>query len=146
MSAPRLRGQECFIKLVKDGKIGDELKAVIDFEWTDELEVQAEGYLGETSDRYDSIYKGTSFNASAHMQTAAELKLRRAIIDKAQRRDGSATRIDITYTASLPDGDQRLVIMVDVAFGNINTSSGGRAEYVTMKFEGSCSETLEPAL
>lgn len=143
-SAPRLRGQETFINLVIDGSIQQTWKALVDFTWTDEIEVQEEEFLGETSSRYDSIYKGTSFSCTAQIESAAEITLRRKIIDKAQRRGGPAVRFDISYTVQLPNGDQKLVILTDVSFGPIETSTGSRSDFVTMSFEGSCSDTLEP--
>jgi hypothetical protein len=144
MAAPRLRGQETFINLVVDGSIEQVWKALVDFTWTDDIEVQDEEFLGETSNRYDSIYKGTSFKASCQMESKAEQTLRRKIIEKAARRSGSAARFDITYTAALPNGEQILVILKDVSFGQIETGTSSRSDYTTMSFEGSCSETLEP--
>jgi hypothetical protein len=144
MPAPRLRGQETFINLLIDGAIQTTWKALVDFTWTDNIDEQEEEFLGETSARYDMIYKGTSFKCTAQLETGAELKLRRSIIEKAARRSGTGTRFDISYTAALPNGEQKLVILKDTSFGNIETGTSSRSDYTTMSFEGSCSETLEP--
>lgn len=146
MANRRLRGQETFINLVVNGQIRTTWKALVDFTFTDELETQEEEFIGETSARYDSIYKGTSFSCTAQIENKSEFDLRREIISAAQRRDATATRFDITYTAALSDGSTKMVILQDVSFGPIEVGTSSRSDFTAMSFEGSCSETLEPDL
>jgi hypothetical protein len=142
MGQKRLKGQEVFITLLGDGKeLKATWKAIVNFDFTDDIEILDEGYIGETSQRYDSVYNGTSFSAEGHMHSKNEDDLRIAIKDKAQRRDGSIGRFDIGMTIPYPSGATRTITLLDVEFGSVKISVGGRAEYVSISFEGNCSET-----
>lgn len=137
----RLLGQESFINLIRDGSIDKSFKAVVNYEFTDQLEILDEGYVGETTNRKDSIYNGTDFSMEAAMKDEKELELRTALIAKARRQIGAANRIDISFTLAFPNGASRNVTLLDCEFGNIGWSIGGRAEIVKSSWEGSCSET-----
>ena len=141
MSGPlRLKGQETQVRMLSNGEPTEVANAISNFEMTDEIEVLEEEYLGETEARYDDIYKGTSFSLEIHIEAKAPFDLREQVIARAQRRGGEAARrFDIAFVSGLPDGQTKVLTLVDVKFGPINTSNGGRADYVTMKFEGSCS-------
>lgn len=142
MPEKRIKGQETFINLLGNGDLlEDQWRAIADFTFTSDLEVLDEGYLGETTNRKDSVYNGTSFSATVHMRSNDEDRIRVAIEDKARRRDGAIGRFDITILQSFPSGIQRLVTLADVEFGAIETNVSGRAEFTTMSFEGQCSET-----
>lgn len=147
MPEKRIRGAETFIRLVQDGKLAtDTWKAISDFTFTDEHEVLEEEYLGEVANRYDGIYKGVSFSCTVHMFSDDEDKLRETIKAKNQRREGGSVRFDITFTLSFPSGKTRLITLLDVEFGNVETSDGARSDYVSMSFEGNCSETQSETL
>lgn len=136
----RLKGQETDIRMLRNGSPTQVAKATSNFSMTDELEVLEEEYIGETTSRYDDIYKGTSFNFEIHLEDGAPFDLRTQAIGRAQRRGGeAAARFDIAFVGGLPDGTIKSLTLVDVKFGSVETTVGGRSEFVTMKFEGSCS-------
>ncbi len=137
----RLLGQSAFINVVQDGVLSRSFKAVVSFEFTDQLEVIKEGYVGETTDRTDSVYGGTDFSMEAAMKGPDESALRVALIAKARRQAGAANRVDVSFTYAFPDGQSRNITLLNCDFGNIGWSVGGRAEIVKSSWEGSCSET-----
>ena len=61
----RLLGQSTFFKLIRDGAVANTFNAVVDFTFTDNLEVLDEGFIGETTNRKDSVYNGTDFSMTA---------------------------------------------------------------------------------
>jgi hypothetical protein len=142
MGQKRLKGQEVFITLLGDGsELKGTWKAIVSFDFTDDLEILDEGYIGETSQRFDSIYNGTSFSAEGHMHGKNEDVLRVAIKDKAQRRNGSIGRFDIAFTLPYPSGATRTITLLDVEFGAVAIKVGSRSDYASISFEGNCSET-----
>ena len=73
------------------------------------------------------------------MATRAERRLEEKIIAKNAREGADAARrFDVTIVESIPDGSVLTHVFVDVEFGTISSSYGGRAEFVTISFEGNC--------
>ena len=140
MAGPlRLKGQETQIRLLRNGAPTEVTNAILSFDMNDELEVLEEAYLGETESRYDNIYKGTTISMEVHMENQAAMDHRDEVVANAQRRDGAAARFDYAFVMTTPDGASKSYVMVDVKHGNIGFSDSARADYVTAKFEGSCS-------
>lgn len=141
MSEKRLRGDQCFIKLVQNNGIAASTwKAVASFDITSALSVQDEEFLGEDSKRYDSIFDGFEFSCESQMFSTDEEELEDAIVAKAQRRGPSAAqRFDITITTVYPSGKTSTRVLEDVEFGPIKTSIGSRSDFVKASFEGKCS-------
>lgn len=141
MAAKRVKGQETEFRIVVDGIVQDIFRATSTWSFTDQLEVLDEGYIGETTNRKDSVYNGTDFSLEAHFEDAGEMDLRTALIARARREGGAVVRVDIGDTLLYPNGTTRTVTLLDCEFGNIEISAGSRSEYVMGSFEGSCSET-----
>lgn len=141
MSTLRLKGQETQVRMLRNGAPTQTAAAVSTFEMTDELEVLEEEYLGRVASDYDDIYKGTTFSMELAVESDAPFDIREQIIARAQRRGADASaRFDIVFVGGLPGGTVKSLTLVDVKFGAINMSDGGRGEYVTFKFEGSCNQ------
>ena len=109
MAQLRIKGQECAFKVIEDGDLVDVLPAIASFDFEIDQEVLQEEYVGETSDRYDSIFHGVNFNVSAHMENQSELALTERLVLKAQRRTGGAARVDIAITYIYPNGQTRII-------------------------------------
>lgn len=140
MTGLRLKGQDTQVRMLRNGAPTEVANAISNFSMTDELEVLTENYLGRVSADYDDIYNGSNFNFEIHIEKDAPFDLRQQVIDRAQHRgSGAAARFDIVFVGTLPNGSIKALTLVDVKFGPIEITDGGRAEYVTMKFEGSCS-------
>lgn len=137
----RLKGQETQVRMLRNGSPTESTNAVSSFEMTDELEVLEENYLGRTATDYDDIYNGTTFTMDLHIENSAPFDLREQVISRAQRRGAdAAARFDIVFVNGLPDGVTKTMTLIDVKFGSIGTSNSARGDFVTMSFEGSCSQ------
>lgn len=136
--AQRIKGQEISLMLVVGGQAQSTLTAIRSFEVTPKLEKKQEGYLGETTDRYDEVFQGCDFRMEYHYEDDAGLKLIEAIIERAARRT-PGVQVNIKATLNFPSGRRKLVILQDAFFGNLPFGFSSRTEYGTLSVDGSCS-------
>lgn len=136
--AQRLRGDTVEVMLIVNGVPQTTITAIRDFSVIAQMEVLSEGYLGETTERKDSIYKGISGKMSVNPDTQDILKLQAALIDKARRRT-PGTKINIKATLNFPNGQRPRVLIQDAEFGEFPFDIGSRKDYakVDLTFEAS---------
>lgn len=134
----RLKGQETEVILVVNGNPQATITDVRSFEIAAKTEVLEEGYLGETTDRYDEIFKGTRGRIELHIENEDILALFAEIIDRARRRT-PGTQINIKTTLNFPNGDRPLVMVNDAFFGELPLNFASRSDYgtVTLDFQAS---------
>lgn len=137
--AQRIKGQETELLVIRDGAPVRSITAVREFELTPMLDILSEGYLGETTERKDEVYKGINGSFEVHMESGDVFELERAVIDRARRRT-PGLKINIKTTLRFPGGDRKRVLISDVSIGNPNTRASGRAEYLTKRFEFAASD------
>lgn len=137
MSGTRIKGQETEIVFIENNVPLTTLADVKSFEVEIQLEILKEGYLGETTDRRDSVYRGFSGKMEAHFETRDVLSFATRLVDKARRRVPGA-RVNCKTTLNLPDGDRVRVVLKDLEFGPIPLNVAGRTDYVSvsLSFEG----------
>jgi hypothetical protein len=133
----RIKGQEVSITVVEGGSPLQTINDIRSFSVAGMLETQTEGYLGETTDRRDEIYRGFRGDIELHFENRDVLDLIRRIIDRARRREPGIV-INIKATLVFPNGQRVRVLMKDVFFGEIPIAFGDRSAYgtVSMSFEG----------
>lgn len=141
MPSQRLIGQNTSIIIIQDSAPIQEISCIKSFSFTYELELKSEGYLGETSERKDSVFKGVKMDMELHTNNHRILSLVKTAVDKAKRRT-PGIRINMKCSMTWPNGDVARVTFPDVEFGPFPFSIGGRAEYVSVKVEGACSDAL----
>jgi hypothetical protein len=141
MAGKRIRGQEVSIALVQDGVTLDTLTAIKSFEFTYQQEIKNEAYLGETSERVDSIYKAIKGQLEFHTSDNAAFKLAEALVSKAQRRT-PGMRINIKCTFAYANGDRVKATLPDVEFGDIPFNVANRSDYVSTRLDFACSEAI----
>ncbi len=135
MAVGRVKGQEVEILLVVDDAPVETLTDIKDFELEAELEILSEGYLGQTSEQKDEIYKGCKGTMTLHFTDKTPITLMRTVIDRARRRT-PGTVINVKATLNFPTGGDRLRISVANAFfGAIPMTFGSRNDYGTIKLE-----------
>lgn len=139
MANPRLKGQEISILLIRDGETLDTLTDIRSFEMSFQLEQKDDGFLGETTNRKDSVFNGVTFQMEMHTSNNAVWKLAKDIIDKARRRV-PGVKINIKGAFNYPDGTRVRLLIPDAEFGEIPISAGGRGEFITVRLSGSASE------
>lgn len=140
MPQQRIKGQETVVTVMLDGQLQARVDSITDAEVTFELEILEEGYLGETANRYDSIFNGMTIRAVGHLTNTQLITLAEAIVSRAQRRAGGAVRIDMALSLVFPGGDLITIAIPDVQFQSIPVSDGGREEYVQWTLEAKASE------
>lgn len=141
--AQRIKGQEVEAILVVNGAPQLTTTDIKSFELTLQLEILSEGYLGETTDRKDSVFKGIAGSLELHVENQEFLKLFQTIVDKARRRT-PGTRINLKATLNFPNGDRPRVLIPDVEFGELPLNFGSRTDYgaITLSFEASNLQVL----
>lgn len=138
MSEQRIKGQEVEIRIVRGGEELTSITDIRSFEMAAQLELLSEGYLGETTDRKDEIYRGFRGSMELHFENGEILELMRSIIDRARRRE-AGLQINIRATLNFPNGDTQGILLRDCFFGEIPMSFVTRSDYgsVSLSFEGS---------
>jgi hypothetical protein len=134
-AAPRIKGQETSIQVIQNGVVQQSLVDIKSFESEELLTILTEEYLGETTARYDEIYKGFSFRLEAHIETRNYLDFRATVVNKARRRI-AGVRINIGVTLQFPGGPRVRVLLKDCHFGPMPLNIPGRSEYVTVQLQG----------
>lgn len=66
MASQRVLGQNVSVIIIQDSDILDEVNCVRSFSFTYELEIKDEGYIGETTNRKDSVFKGIKLDMELH--------------------------------------------------------------------------------
>lgn len=137
MADSRIKGQEVELLLVENNVPLTSIADVRSFEMAAQLEILSEGYLGETTDRRDSIYKGYRGRMEVHFENRSVLDLMRRLVDKARKRSAGA-RINAKVTLAFPGGDRVRLLLKDLEFGEVPLSFGSRSDYgtISLDFEG----------
>jgi hypothetical protein len=134
----RIRGQENFILITKNGQLEDRIDSITEFEYTVELETQEENFLGETQPRFDSIGKGTSIRIAGQLANEEFFALQQALVEVAERRTGTTTQIDIGSSYVFPNGETVNLAFRNVFFGAVPVTTGSREDFITWNLEGKC--------
>lgn len=143
MSDPRILGEDVQIMLVANGEPQELLTDVRSMEIAQVVETLREGYLGETNDRYDDIYRGVRGRMELHFGNEGIFTLWDTIIKRATRKE-PGLKINVKATLNFPNGTRRVVLIPDVKFGELPMTFGGRAEYgtVTVEFQAELAQAL----
>lgn len=139
MSDQRIKGQEVEILLVQDGNIQSTITDIHSFEVGAKLELLQEGYLGETTDRYDEVFKGMRGRIEYHVENGDFLNLMLAFINRAKRRT-PGTIINVKATLNFPNGQSPRLIFSNIFSGEQPIGVPGRPNYVTYGMEFACSD------
>lgn len=124
--------------MTQDGVQLTQLDSIQDFEITFKLEKKQEGYLGETSDRYDETFHGIDGSFTIHMTTGTVYDMVQAIIDRARRRV-PGTKFAVKSSLRFPDGERKRIVIDDIFFGNLPNAFPKRDDYVNLKLDFSAS-------
>jgi len=138
MASQRLKGQEVELIIVENDAPLTGIADVRSFEMAAQLEILREGYLGETTDRRDSLYRGYRGRMELHFENRDVLDLMRRLVDKARRRT-AGTRINVKATFAFPSGERVRLLLKDIEVGEVPIGFGSRSDYGTigLEFEGS---------
>lgn len=135
--ALRIKGQEISLLIVTNGQVEAELNDIRSLTITPRFDLLEENYLGETSTRYDEIFKGCSFDMELHYETQAVLTFIETIKARAQRRT-PGTVVNIKTTLNFANGQRPKIILKDCFFADLPLGFAGRSDYGTLKISGGC--------
>jgi hypothetical protein len=133
MASPRVRGQETATTIAINNVPQLQTTDIRSLEMTWELEVQKEGYLGETTDRRDSIYRGVSGKQQYHFENPAIFGIVTSFVGKAQRRT-PGVQINTKTTIQFASGLRTRLLIPDISPGGIPLSFSDRAAFGTIDF------------
>lgn len=138
----RIKGQETRVTVVSPAGTEDSIGSggVSSFELEFKTEVLSEGYLGETTERKDDIFRGVGFRMEIHLDRQSYLQFVQRVTDRSQRRTPADARFNIITALQFPNGQRPRVLLEDVFFGPLPVNIGGRDEYVSATIEGECSQ------
>ena len=131
----RIRGDEVQVIVSVGGVLQNTLTAVRSFETTDNYSTLSQGYLGESTERQDFIFTGTSFNMEMHLSKRDWFTFKQALRAKAQRQTPTVI-FSISGIFTFPDGTQVAETLPNCSFGDSPQTIGGRSEYVTVRLTG----------
>lgn len=140
MAEQRVRGEQVQFRISKGGVLLRTLTAVKSMTFTALVEMISRGYLGETTERKDEIYKGVSIDAAFDVESPDAWDLISAIRDRAvARRYDTTTIITCSFTGVFAGGVKRRMTIPDVKSGNLPIAVASREEYVgqTLSFGAS---------
>lgn len=129
----RVKGQEIQLFMTQNGQTLAQLDSIQDTEVTIKLRILEEGYVGETSQRYDDVFDGFAANLTAHMTTGAVYDIVQAIIDRARRRV-PGTVFNLKMSVQFPNGERKRVMISNLFFGEIPNAVPKRDQYASIKF------------
>lgn len=132
MADQRLKGQEVEILITDKGVIKDTITDVRSLELAFKFDLLQEGYLGETTDRYDEIFRGVRGNMELHVENQDFLSFIIDIVNRARRRE-PGTKINIKTTLNFPNGQTPRLAFNDVFFEEIPLSFGSRSDYGALR-------------
>lgn len=136
MSTGRILGQNIILEVIEGGEPVAAISNVRSAEITSQLEILTEGYLGETTDRKDEVFRGVSGRMDLHFENPDILTFAMRLIDRAAKRE-PGVRINVKMTLQFPNGQRARILVRNVFFGPIPMGFGGRTEYgsISLDFE-----------
>lgn len=137
--AQRIKGQEVEIVMLVDGAPRDNLAFAQSLDFTFMTERKQEGFLGETTDRFDTVFHGVEGKTQHQFDNPEPFNIVRLVVNKARSREPGTT-FNLRCTMKFPSGQKARIVFRDVAFGALPFSVGNRSDYVKFSLDFACSE------
>lgn len=125
--------------MLVDGEPRENLRFAQSLDFTFKTEIKQEGFLGETTDRYDSVFHGVEGKTQHQFDTPEPFNVVRLVVNKARSRT-PGTVFNLRATLRFPGGGKARVVFRDVAFGPMPVTVGSRSDYVKFSLDFACSE------
>lgn len=135
--AQRIKGQEVTLSFATPDGQAEGLTDIVSFEAELQMEILREGYLGETTDRRDDIFRGVSGRAELHLETQEYLAFTQRVQDRAERRSPAAGVFNATASFQFPNGQRPRITFENIFFDALPVAVSDRGSYVqvTIAFE-----------
>jgi hypothetical protein len=136
----RLKGQEIQFRVLQDNTLLDALTATGGVKEEMQLEMKEDGFIGETTDRYDEVFKGWKVDMSNMQVFSADWARFQQAVEQRARRITPGTIFNAVRVDSYSDGSQVIYTYTNLTFGPIPTDAAGRTEFVKVSLSMGCSE------
>lgn len=135
----RLKGQEVSIRVVDSGTLVASLDSISSFNSEMKSEIKEDGFLGETTNRFDDIHNGYGgdFEIQLRRPDWADFQLR---VQARQERKNPNIVFNVVRTDLYPDGTSTVYTYIDVKWGPMTESIGSRSDFVKGKCQFACSK------
>ena len=130
----RIKGQEVEVTILKNGEPQENILFFRSLEVRIGTEILEEGYLGMTSNLFDTIYNGVRGSAEGHMDSPEAMNIVKTLVEKAQRRNAN-TKINMKAAFNYPNGQRARLVLIDVEFGELPISFGSRKDYGMLRLD-----------
>jgi len=137
--AERIKGQEVSITFIEGGKVVHEVNDVQSADVEFQMEILSEGFLGETTDRKDDVFRGVSGRVTIHLEDSESLSFFHRLIARS-RRHIDTFHVHMYMTLDFPSSGDPVLVLYDIRFGAIPLSMSDRASYTTVDLEFECSD------
>lgn len=124
----RVRGEDVKIRVTMDGAEVLGLDNVLSFSGTVLIDTLTAEFMGQVGQSVDEILNGAEGSMSLQWGTGDVFDFIQAIVDRAARRTAGVV-INVQGQMILPDGNVRIMLFKDVAFGNIPINFASRPAY-----------------
>jgi hypothetical protein len=138
----RARGQEVVVMVTRGAQLEAEFTDVMSFNAEDTFELKEQGFLGQKSKQYDTIYNGSKFDLEMQLHSTDWWKFKAAVRAKATREQPDIV-FNISTLLEFDNGQSALVTFPDVSFGPMPENVPAREDYVKVKLSGACSLPLD---
>lgn len=143
MSVSRLKGQEATLSVISPTGLEVQLgEAVKSLSIEIKMDLLSEGYLGQTTEQKDDLFKGVSGSITLHLTGADYQRFTDSIVARSQRRTAATDRYNINATFAFPDGTRSRSILTDIFFGSPKMEIGSREDYIEASFDFECSSMV----
>ena len=137
----RAKGQEVTLTIVANGQVQQVLADVISFDALFAVEMLEQAFVGESTARYDELFKGGGFDITFQQFSESHVVLAAAIVERA--REESKLVVNVTAYVEI-NGEVAFLSWPDAQFGEAEVKMSGQMDYYTVRYHGQSSE-LESA-
>lgn len=128
----RIKGQEVIARITRGAQVLATFTTFRSIDIRYQLQVISAGYIGETTERKDDIFKGVSGTLETDVADQEALVFADYLARRAQRKiEAASSRVNVTATFNFPHGQSPRLLIRNLAFGEIGFGISGRDAYVT---------------
>lgn len=135
----RIKGQEVSIRVVDNGAVVASLDSVSSFNEEMKSEIKEDGFLGESTNRFDDIHNGYGgdFEFQFRRSDWTDFQLR---VQARQERRNPNIVFNVVRSDLFPDGSVTVYTYIDAKWGPMTSGAGSRADFVKGKAQFACSK------
>lgn len=138
----RLLGQDTTVRVIRDGVLVTEIKAIGNFDGSIDIEIKEEQFLGRKGADFSDVFNGYSGGLEFQTDNANWTDFANAVIARATRADPAAV-FNVVRQDLYANGTSNVFTYLDVAWGPIPENFSGRKEFAKFKLAFKCTERSE---